>query len=253
MRIVSLIFLLLIPLPFLTSVYRPGNLPGYIIAGAVQGALIAAAAWTLAKKRSDRAPAGFLIANWIVTSLALNMDAPPRGAAWLATIPDQEFRYYALVAGGLIALAGLALLAARLRDAGERTCPVLAVTAAAVSQVLFTLSFLALPHATTARFTYAARSGADPEWWAIVAAILASFGIVQRNLIYLAMILYAVSLRRAAFLGARSTACLASLTALLAVANMLVHIPPAVPLVLPYLAGVLLTVEQATGLPGRHS
>jgi hypothetical protein len=240
----------LIPLPFLTSVYQPGKLQRYIIAGVLQGGLISAAAWMVANRRTNpgiatgrresSVAASLLVANWCVTSLALNMDNPPRGAAWLASLLDQQLRYYALVAGGLIALAGLAVLAARLRDAGERTLPVLACTAAVVSQLLFTLLFLALPHATTARFQHEAQSGDAAEWWTAFAAAFSSVEIVQRLLIYLAMILYAVSFQRAELLGRRAVACLVVVTVLTAVANLVVHIPPAVPLVLPYLAGVWL-------------
>lgn len=249
-RRISQLFLLVIPLPFLTSVYQPGNLQRYVIAGVFQGCLIGAAAWMVANRPKkygvvagrpeSSVAAGLLVASWSVTSLALNMNNPPRAAAWLATLLDQHFRYYALVAGGLIALAGLAVLAARLHDAGERTLPVLACTAAAVSQLLFTILFLALPYVTTARFRIEAQGGDASEWWATFAGAFSSVQIVQRLLIYLAMVLYAVSLWRANFWDWRASAYLALVTALTASANLAVHIPPAVPLVLPYLAGVLL-------------
>jgi len=259
-RRISQLLLWLIPLPFLTSAYASGKLQRYIVAGVLQGGLIAAAAWVLANQRRNRSivtgrpeslvAASLLVANWAVTSLALNMEAPPRGAAWLASLFDQQLRYYALVAGGLIALAGLALLAARLHDAGERALPILAFTAAVVSQLLFTILFLVLPHATTARFNHEVQYGAAAGWWATFGAAFSSMQVVQRVLMYLAMILYAVSSRRAALMGRRAMACLVSLTALMALANLAVHIPPAVPLVLPYLAGVLLLsgsgAEQST-------
>lgn len=258
-RRISQLFLWFIPLPLLTFVYQPGKLLPYILAGVLQGGLIGMAAWTLANQRRNSGiisgrreslpAASLLVANWVVTCLALNMDAPPRGATWLATLLDQQFRYYALVAGGLIALAGLAVLAARLHAAGERTLPVLAGTAAGVSLLLFTLLFLALPHATTARFNQEAQPGGAAQWWAPVAAVFSSVGIVQRALLYLAMILYAVSLRRAALWGRPAMLGLVSVTVLMALANLAVHIPPAVPLVLPYLAGVLLLDDGGTSVP----
>ena len=256
MRRISQLFLWLIPLPFLTAFYQPGNLRPYIIVGVLQGGLIGAAAWMVVNRRKNHGfvtgrqessvAAGLLVANWCVTSLALNMNNPPRGATWLATLLDQQFRYYALVAGGLIALAGLAVLAARLRDAGERTLPVLACTAAVVSQLLFLMLFLALPHATTARFQHEAQSGDAAVWWTTFAAVFSSVEFVQRLLIYLAMILYAVSLQRSNLWDRRAGVWLVLLTTLTASANLAVHIPPAVPLILPYFAGVLLLNESRT-------
>ena len=69
---------------------------------------------------------------------------------------------------------GLALLAARLYEAGERTFSVLAFTAGALSDVLFTLLFLLYPHVVTARFTQGAQSGVAPDWWMVFAAIFSS-------------------------------------------------------------------------------
>lgn len=244
-RRISLLFLLLIPMPVLTFAYEPGKLERYITIALFQGLLIAGAAWLLVKRkgegdRTTLAAACLLVANWIVTSMALNMNTPPTGQAWLSTLPDQQFRYHALAAGGLIALGGLALLAARLYDAGERTLPVLAVTAAMVSHLLFTVLMISLPHAATARYQHAEAT----QWWTTVGAVFSSLGVVQRYLLYCAVILFAVSLRRAGWLGRMATASLVSLTALAAVANSAVHFPPAVPFILPYLAGVLLLFEM---------
>ena len=161
-RRISQLLLWLVVLPFLSATYQPGRLRLYWLAGALQCAIIGTAAFILIKERKHSGvnteqqrgswvPASLLLANWAVTSLALNMNDPPRGQAWLNTTADQQLRYYALVAGGAIALGGLALLAARLYEAGEKTFSVLAFTAGALSDVLFTLMFLVYPHLATAR------------------------------------------------------------------------------------------------------
>lgn len=261
LRRIILLFLLIVPLPFLSSMYQPGHLQGFIIAGVIQGGLIGVAAWVLVNQRRDGVAvtgrreslvaAGLLIANWAVTSMALNMNAPPRGEAWLKTTLDQQFRYYALVVGGLVALGGLSALAARLRDAGEGMLSALGLTSAVVSQLLFTLLFLSLPYATTPRFNSEVHPGDVAQWWPAFAAVFHSMEIVQRVLLYFAMILFAASSWRTEILAPLPAISLISLTLLAGLANLAVHIPPAVPFVLPYLTGVFLLGQMGAGIRTR--
>ena len=246
----SQLLLWIIPLPFLESFYQPGRLGRFLIAGSIQAVVVATAAWSVmgrrerwgtnAGRRGALVAPALLIANWTITSLALNMSNPPRGAAWLATQSDQQFRYCALVAGGLIALFGLAVLAGVLRRAGEKTLSTLAFSTAAVSLILFAILFAIYPHATTARFEHEIQSGAAQPWWSVFNSVFFPLQMIQRLLIYLALVIYAVALLRVRLLGKVAITFFIALTVLLAAANVAVHIPPAVPLVLPYFLGVLL-------------
>lgn len=257
---VSLLFLWIIPLPLLSMAYQPGELRRYLLAGTVQGVLIGVAAWTMARRPDGIEQMGerwdafvaptLLISNWAVASLALNMNAPPIGQVWLVTQADQHVRYAALVTGSLLALAGLAMLTVRLLSAGERTLSVLGSTAAAVSALLFTLLFLPYPHVLTARFTHEAAFGFSPPWWPVFHNVFLTLQVPQRLLAYVAMILFAISLHRARLFRTTSSACLVTLTLLVALANVVVHIPPAVPLALPYLMGVML-MQRANPANGR--
>jgi hypothetical protein len=254
----STLILWIIPLPFLSVAYRPGELGWFMLAGTVQGLLIGAAGWTIIRRSGQPdvdadepvrqetiAAAALLAVGWAIASLALNMGDPPVGRAWLATTADQLFRYGALVAGFVAALAGLTVLAVRLYASGQRTLSVIGATAAALSTLLFTVLFVPYPHILTARFTVEAGSGTAPAWWPLFTLMFSSIQMVQRMLIYTATLLYAAALWRGRFLGPTSVTCLVGLTLVVAGANTIIHVPPAVPLVLPYWMGVALM--QQTG------
>lgn len=264
-RRMSILFLWIIPLPFLSVAYRPGELRRYMLAGAVQAALIGVAAWTITRRRDHsnadeddrRRPetivaAVLLVLGWAIASLALNMEAPPIGQAWLATQTDQHVRYGALVAGFVVAPAGLTVLAACLFAGRERTASIIGGTVATMSAVLFTVLFAPYPHILTARFTAEAASGAPPAWWALFRLVFSSIEIVQRLLMYAATVLFAIGLRRGRLLGGTAVASLVGLTLLVAGANVVIHIPPAVPLMLPYWMGIAL-MQRAGALPQRRA
>lgn len=247
-RFACLVFLWLVPLPFLVPVYHAAGLKLYLLAGAVYGLLVGAAAWfagagaqpinePLRKKLFGAARR--LVAAWSVALLALNMDAPPQGKDWLASLADQGFRYGFLVTGGLLALWGLAILVSSLRALGQRRLPALGFAVAAVSIALFTLIFTALPLCLTARFEQE-QLGATPGWWSSFAAAESTLVLTQKLLLLFATALLVVASRRAGLLGRAGFVVLLALTALLTVASLLIHLPPAVPLLLPYLLGLLL-------------
>jgi hypothetical protein len=255
-RRISQIFLWLVPLPFLTTVYRPGGLKVYFLVAAFYWLLIGTATWILGGNairskaighRDVFVAAALLVASWAVTLLALNMDTPPRGAAWLATQADQQLRYLALVVGGLLSFGGLAVLTTSLHDRGQRILPTLGLAATAISTVLFTLIFLVYPLLTTWRFEQEARGTPEPDWLPVVSALMFSTQALQRLLVFLAAALFACSVRNARLMGTIGTLCFIVLTLFLATANVLVHVPPAVPFVLPYLIGVILL--QPVGAP----
>jgi hypothetical protein len=255
----SQIFLWLVPLPFLTSVYRPGGLKMYLLVGALYWLLIGTAVWILggnaiknkqARQQELFVAGALLVASWAVLLLALNMDTPPRGEAWLATRVDQQLRYLALVVGGLLAFGGLSVLAESLRDTGQRVLPTLGLAATAIATVLFTLYFLAYPLLTTWRFEQEARGTPAPDWSPLLVSIMSSTQFAQRLLLFVAATLFAFSLRKSGLLGTVGAACFIGLILLFATANALVHLPPAVPFVLPYLIGVILL--QRIGKPSAE-
>ncbi len=258
-RRISQIFLWLVPLPFLTTVYRPGGLKVYLLVAAGYWLLIGAATWILGGHairskaivhRDVFVAAALLVASWAVTLLALNMDTPPRGAAWLATRVDQQLRYLALVVGGLLSFGGLAVLTQSLRDRGQRILPTFGLAATVIATVLFTLHFLAYPVLTTWRFEQEARGTPEPGWLPVVSALMFSTQALQRLLVFLAAALFACSVRNARLMGTIGAICFVVLTLFLATANFLVHLPPAVPFVLPYLIGVILL--QRIGKPSAE-
>ncbi|MBI1764327.1 MAG: hypothetical protein HYR56_23115 [Acidobacteria bacterium] len=251
-RRVSHLFLWIIPLPFLGAAYQPGKLPAYLLAGAIQAGLISVAAWMLARGSDNgsgtrasrvtapRAAAALLIGNWVVTSLALNMDAPPQGQAWLTTLTDQRFRYAALVCGALLCFGGLAILAARLRDACQSVPASLGFASSIISTVVFTLLFLAYPLLATLRYEQEARVGTAPVWWAFVSAFLFSAGLVHRFSAHLSTILFAVAAQKSALMSRGASMGIIGLALLMAVTSIFVHLPPAVTFIPPYLIGVSL-------------
>lgn len=258
-RRVSQIFLWVVLLPVLVPIYDKAGLKPYLFSGAVYWLLIGTAAWIvgglksrIAERRELRASAVLLIASWAVISLALNMDTPPQGEAWLATRIDQQFRYTFLVAGGLLSFGGLALLTSHLRRAEQRICPVLGFAAAAIATVLFTLLFLAYPVCATWRFEQEARLGATTGWWPLFAALFSAIHTAVKLLLFLSVVMYALVLRKAELIGKAGAACLIGLAVVLATLNAMVHVPPAVTFIPPYIIGLIL-LSHSANIPGERS
>ena len=255
-RRVSQIFLWVVLLPVLVPIYDKGGLKTYLIAGALYWLLIGAAAWSvgglksgIAGRQGLLASAAMLIASWAVISLALNMDTPPQGEAWLATRIDQQIRYIFIVTGGLLAFGGLAVLTSHLRRTEQGVLPVLAFAAAVISTVLFTLLFVAYPVCATWRFEQEARLGATLGWWPLFTALFSSIQTLEKLLFFVAVTMYAIALRNSGLIGKIGVACLIGLTLLLATVNTMVHVPPAAPFILPYLIGLILLRRPASAHP----
>jgi hypothetical protein len=263
-RRVSQVFLWLVPLlPLLSLAYRPGGLKLYAIACAAQVLLMAAAVWILAADsikssagghRALLLPGVFLIACWASAAIAVNMGAPPHGAAWVATSADQHLRYVALLLAGLLAWAGFSLLTARLRDAGERRFSVLGLSAVTISSALFTLFTLSALATFDMRAAQLASSGNAPEWWPLLAALIYAWIALFAVLSYLAASLYALALGIVGLLGKLGRLLFvvvgtgAAALVLIAVTisggsvtfgqGLGAFLIPAVPFILPYLIGV---------------
>lgn len=245
---ISHLFFWIIPLPFLSAAYRPGHLVAYAIVGAMQACLIGTAGWALASggntgvsgKVVVQTAAAILVAGWAVASLALNMDAPPRGQEWLSTLPDQRFRYAALVLGALLCFGGFAIVAARLRDDGHAVLSSLGFASSIISTILFTLIFLVYPLVATSRFKLEAVSGVSPEWGDTVSAIFSSAGLVHRLSGYLSTILFTAALQRSGRVSWGDCMGVTAIALFAAVTSTVTHLPPAVVFVPPYLVGVSL-------------
>lgn len=256
LRICSRILLLLSVLPFLSSAYHPGSLGPYLLAGALQSALIAAAAWALGRGSGDEASASpggldggarLFIAAWALVSLALSMQAPPQGRAWLATVPDQQVRYGALTLGGVTALLGTAALAQALRATGQGRWALLALAAAGTSLLLYAALFGTYPATVTARFQEAEALGADPGWWYRYRYWHALLGIVHRVLLTAGTLLFLVPLRRLQVLSRLAALAVSAAALLVGIIGLLIHLPPAVSFVPLHCLGIAVLGRDRVG------
>jgi hypothetical protein len=129
--------------------YRAAGLKLYSIAGAALVLLMAWAVWILAagsvtrpvSSRSVLLLPGVLLVASLASAAVTVTTGPPTtsNVAWVATLTEQHIRYVGLLVAGLLAWAGLGLLTARLREAGERVFSVLGLSAISISTALFTL------------------------------------------------------------------------------------------------------------------
>jgi len=264
-RRTSLLILWLAPFlsPILMLAYRGGGLKLFALGGAVLFCLMAAAVWVLAAD-SLRGPAQDSRANLLcgillVASLAIPLvtvttgPPPTSGAQWVATLTEQHVRYVGLLIAGLLSWAGFGLLSGSLREAGEHVFSRLALSAAAISSVLFTLFVLtALTVYDLAATEHS--SGNHPDWVRPFGIMIASWLYLYAVLSYTATSLYALALGRVGLLGKLGRSVFAAVSAMAAIVAMVairtanstgtlthglfVVIIPAVPLILPYFLGV---------------
>lgn len=261
------IFLWLVPfMPFLGFAYHPGGLLLYSVAGVAQGFIIAVATWMLgaeaAKNRQTEKGSLFtagalLVASWMFISLALKMDSPPKGDAWIATLSDQVFRYAALFVGGPIAFGGFKLLKRKLREAGEQKFSSLGFAIMSIATLLFLIFAIATPVLETQWYEQHPPDGTTPGWYSWLFAVSAAF----KTLTYLATAFFMLALRKVEWVGKTSSKLMVGLCLL---AALLVPIfpllpsgfasvffavrVPAVAFIMPYLIGVNL-VRRAGDVP----
>ena len=247
LRTISLVFLWIIPLPFLSSAYQPGGLFVYLLMGVLQTCLIGAAGWAITRgntsQRSGETPvltaSGLLLGNWAIVALALNMGPPPEGQQWLSTLPDQNVRYMALALGSLICFGGFTILAAQLCREGRIVFASLGFASIAISTVLFALHFLVFSALLNARFEQELASGISPGWWVTVSSALSFVRHVFRNGAHLGSVFFLVELWRSGRVSRIAGVAVAAVTLLtLVVAGNLIQLPPAVIFLPPYLIGV---------------
>jgi hypothetical protein len=199
-------------------------------------------------------PGVLLVSSLATAAVTVTTGPPPISSAdWVATQTEQHVRYVGLLVAGLFAFAGLGLLSARIREAGERVFSILGFLAASVATtlfLLFTLGGLTIYDLAA----QAAVSGNTPAWASPLVLVIDSWLSLYAVLNYLATCLYAVALGKIGWLskfGSAAFAVLSAVSGILAViaitsANrggtlthgLFVFLIPAVPMILPYLIGV---------------
>jgi hypothetical protein len=224
---------------------------------------MAVAVWILAASASispsnnlsvSTLPGILLVASLASAAVTVTTGPPPTSSVeWVATQTEQHIRYVGLLIAGLLAFAGFGLLAARLREAGERVFSLLGFLAAAIATmlfVLFTLGALTIYDVVA----QAGRRGNIPAWASPLMTVMDSWLNLYAVLSYLVTFLYAKALGKVGWLGKFGGATfgvLGAISAVLAVIaitipnrggtlthGLFVFLIPAVPMILPYLIGV---------------
>ncbi|MBZ5592362.1 MAG: hypothetical protein LAP39_09005 [Acidobacteriia bacterium] len=208
-RAIQIILWLLPFVPITSLAYHYDGLYMYMIAGGIQAALIAVAAWFLglgdARRRTPNqrvlaAGAALLVASGAVVSLGWNMGAPPAGEEFLATRLDQQFRYTALLIGAILAMGGLTVLRSSLRQAGDHVLSSLGHTTMLLSTLLFAVVNAALQIGFEA-VRQESSTGQEPNWVEPFRNYFVYLTIFWAVLAYAGIACYAASLRKAGWMN----------------------------------------------------
>lgn len=249
--------------PILMFAYRTGGLKLFAAGGIVLFVAMSAAVWILGGDAwrglaNDRhgflLPGVLLVASLAIPAVTVTTGPPPTSSAeWVATLTEQHVRYVGLLIAGLASWAGFGMLSASLREAGEHVFSRLALSAVAISSVVFTLFVLS----TLTVYDLVARehsSGNHPDWVRPFGIMIASWLYLYAVLSYTATSFYAIALSKVGLLGKLGRTGFAGVSAIAAVlavvairtansTGTLTHgffvlLIPAVPLILPYFLGV---------------
>ena len=257
-RAIQIILWLLPFLPLTSLAYHYDGLYMYMIAGAIQAVLMAVAAWVLGlgdarrgmtQQRGLAAAATVLIASGAIISLGWNMGPPPAGDQFLATQLDQQFRYTALLIGGILAMGGLTVLRSSLEQAGDRTWSSLGHTTMLLSTLLFAVVNAALQIGFEA-LRQESSTGREPSWVEPFRNYFVYLTIFWAALAYLGTAFYAASLRKVGWMGKAAWVSIGGCLAAVALVPFFPLAPgplgmpgyllciPAVPYFMPYWMGV---------------
>jgi hypothetical protein len=264
-RSVSRIHLTLIP--FLVAVlgFAVGHIPYtvYIPIWLINACLMLLAAWTVAangirsedNQKKELAGIGLImIIPWILFSIFFGMGPPPVTiAGWLETAGEQQTRYYILIIGGIVAVAGFVLLREWLKKSGENFYSLLGLTATLIAIPLFIINMAYWGSFLTEAFRHFqdASANARPAWYLSLRSLFYSIGLVEVSLFYLATAAFAASFKKSRIFksGTCNTYIIVSIAFFilsilppsspepLASASYLTSIP-AIPFIMPYLMGV---------------
>lgn len=197
-----------------------------------------------------------LIIPWILYSIFAGMGPPPVTiAGWVATASEQQVRYTILICGGISSLMGFALLRVKLENQGERLYATLGITVLGLAIPLFILNMAFWGFYLTEAYRYflTLPLGKRPEWYAAVKKFFYVISVIEVALIYLATILFAISLKKTGIMS-RSAGWWYVIIAIIGIV-LVVQPPscpepfstagylaaiPAIPFIMPYLIGVCL-------------
>ncbi|GAB3740315.1 hypothetical protein [Spirosoma lituiforme] len=226
----------------------------------VHALLMAFAVWSLGKncftnpdpeQRQLGTIALLVIIPWIGFTVFAGMGPPPTSILeWVETATEQQIRYALLIVGGILITAGLALLANKLRQSGERQYWLLGLLALGIALPLFMANMAYWGSFLVESFTnFSAASVAKrPDWYLSMRALFIWISAVEVALLYSATASFGAALQSAGWfkIGACRVYIFLSLVgALLSVlptfsleplviATYLVSIP-AFPFIMPYL------------------
>jgi mannose/fructose/N-acetylgalactosamine-specific phosphotransferase system component IIC len=149
-----------------------------------------------------------VIIPWIGFTLFAGMGPPPTSIPeWVETATEQQIRYALLIAGGMLITVGLALLANKLRQSGEKQYWLLGLLALVIALPLFILNMAYWGSFLVESFTnFSAASVAKrPDWYLSIRALFSWISGVEVALLYLATAAFGLALRSVGWL--KSTAC----------------------------------------------
>jgi hypothetical protein len=264
-RAVSYVYL--IAIPFLTAILGFGvghiSYQVYIPVWLVNVVLMALSAWTLGLQTWRSQDAGrrnlarigvVMIVPWALFSIFFGMGPPPVNlATWLETATEQQTRYYILVAGGIIAGCGFALLAVHLAKVGETFYGVIGRTLVAVAIPLFVLNMIFWGQFLLESFRgFTDTASAErPAWYVALRSLFYHIALIEVALLYLTTVAFAAGLDAARIF--KTTACRIYIAVSIAF-TVLSLLPtgisepfatlsyivsvPAIPFIMPYLMGV---------------
>ena len=204
-----------------------------------------------------RVGAAFLIIiPWLLFSIFAGMGPPPGTMdGWVASATEQQVRYSLLIAGGLSAFFGFALLKTELQAMGENVYASLGLTSLGLALPLFILNMAYwgyyLPEAF--RIFVHLPTGKRPDWYVPLKSIFYVISCLEVALTYLSSIFFARAMRKTGMLSKRSLRCYAIFGTIglllvfvppswpepLSIASYLVAVP-AIPFIMPYFMGVRL-------------
>lgn len=261
---IALAYLYSVPLATAVIGFGIGHaeVPLYVTLWALNFCLMSIAIWQLKKTRSIGTDLGWtsaallLIIPWMLFPLFAGMGPPPvKLADWVTTGTEQQVRYTILIAGGIIACMGFALLRVKLQERGETVFSTLGVTAIGIAIPLFILNMIFWGYYLTDAFKIfvTVPQGKRPDWYPPIKTLFYLISVIEVVLIYFAIGLFAIALQKMQVLSYRACCCYVVVAL---IGMILVALPasspepfstlgylaaiPAIPFVMPYLMGIRL-------------
>ncbi|GAA4329181.1 hypothetical protein GCM10023149_33680 [Mucilaginibacter gynuensis] len=179
------------------------EVPLYTTLWALNFCLMSIAIWQLKTTRSIGIDSGWtnaallLIVPWMLFPLFAGMGPPPlKLADWVTTATEQQVRYTVLIAGGIIAFMGFALLRVKLQKRSETVFSTLGITAVGIAIPLFILNMIFWGYYLTDAFKIFVTlpQGKRPDWYPPVKTLFYLISVIEVVLIYFATALAIVEL-----------------------------------------------------------